>query len=223
MLENKASSTMVTLVAALAGLELTGENAALRLLEPGAAASSDALVSDVFHALAAKGLHAAALRAYAKLPNPSERDKALRLLIAVERRDRNAAREALAALPPDFRKRPSVKAAQLWTDVQGDKTRAASAAEIKALSGQPRELDRVDAVVLYEAALLGGLSAEASAILADGLAKARFDAERINRFAEVLRRIQTDKNTLQILEDRLRVVDPTGKIRAPAPRPLDVD
>jgi tetratricopeptide (TPR) repeat protein len=223
MLEPRGATPMVSLVAALAAADLSGESSAIKVLDGAPEPVSDVFLSDVAHGLAARGMHAGALRAATKLATPGDRDRALLFLLAVERRDGKEARRLLKTVPDGWWSRPTIRAAATWTALQNDATKAAGEAELEAIATDPRELARVDALVLYEAALLSGKSAIASTILAHAQRSVRFDPAGIQRFVEVLRRLQADKPALQTLEERLRVVDPSGKLRVAAGRPVRVD
>jgi hypothetical protein len=67
---------------------------------------------------------------------------------------------------------------------------------------------------------VAGLKTEAAQILDVGLMKAGLSAEAINRFASVLLRVRADAETLDKLSERLAVLDPDGKIRAPSPKKI---
>ena len=152
------------LIASLAGVAMAGADAPTRLLDPQGQPPPAAYLSDFGRAMAHAGEYVAAARAWSKLPQPEESDRQLHFLVAAERRDPKEARAILKTLSAEAVREPALLAARLWTLAGDDKTRGEAAAAIKALAALPLDFKhkRLDAVLLFEAALVAGLPAEAA-------------------------------------------------------------
>src|SRR5262249_38308645 len=148
MMEKQGQNPAVLLVASLAGLALTGSEAANRLLNAFGAPVPDAFLKDVARELAARGHHAIALKALSKIVQPDGADRPLGFLLQVERRDVKEAQSALKLVSDARLKKPALTAARLWVLAQDEKTKGEATSGIKALVALPRDLERVDLVTL---------------------------------------------------------------------------
>jgi predicted Zn-dependent protease len=213
MMEKEGRNPAVLLIASMAGFTLAGPDAPARLLTSPGGPLPDVFLRDLGRFLASKGNHLLALKAWAKLAQPGETDRALAFLVFVERRELREAQAALQSLPESWQQKQALAAARLWVLAQSETSRPAAIAGIKSLLARPGALDGVDPFVLYEAAGAAGQKTEAAQILDQSLAAAGFAVEPVARFVEILRRTATDDATLHRLEDRLGVLDPSGKLR----------
>jgi predicted Zn-dependent protease len=220
LLEREPRNPAVLLVASIAGMSLAGPDSPTRLMDSPGGPFPDAYLRDLARAAAAAGHHATALQAWSKIQNPTDDDRVLRVLIAAERREPKDALAIGKTISTEALNRPVLAAARLWAGVHSALTKELSTAGIKALVALPHDLERVDLPLLLEAAIAAGLKAEAATILDLGLTKAGFSAEALNRFAEVLRRSRFEPEKLTQLEERIAVLDPSGKLRLLVPRKI---
>ena len=220
LLEKRSRDAVVLYLAGGASAAVGGGASVKRFLETLSAPAPQSVVRDLAALLASNGDVSGADDVLSTVTIPDEATNGLRLQTAAARRDVGLVAKLADAATTGRAPPPHVRLAKAWAGLAQESTRDAASAEVSAIAADARLYDRIDLLLLLDAAAQAPNDADFMRVSEECLRRARFSAVENEAVAEVFRRRPRDLEAGGRMEQRLKLLDAEQNIRRRLKKPM---